>query len=456
LDYHSAFSLFNIPLTLLDVTSVAGTTVLLFIVSLLFIISFLVAGSEVAFFSLNYKDINMLKTKQRPSYRRIVTLLERPKTLLASMLITNALVNIGIILIANILLDDWFSMMDLSMRVQSNIIMIFIIKVFVVTAFLLMFGEVLPKVWATHHKVWFASSSSLLIEVFNSLFYKVSNQLVGMSNSIESKFHPATRGMDDSELDYAIDLLPENEATMEEKQILKGIRKFGNTTVKQSMCSRLDVNGIEYNTPLREVLRIVEDMHYSRLPVFRNNLDEIVGILHTKDLLPSLNLNSSGPVLTVADEWHTLIRAVLYVHEGKLVEDLLQEFRTKRMHFAVVVDEFGGTSGIITLEDIMEEIIGEIQDEFDDEQSGNKKIDDNTYIFEGKTMINDVCKALNISIDTFDKVRGESDSLGGLVLELAGNFPEANEEFVFDGFRFIPLSITKHRIEKIKVLRQRQ
>jgi putative hemolysin len=446
LDYHTVSSL--IPFTFLDITSVAGTTVLIFTICILFTISFLVAGSEVAFFSLNYKDINMLKTKQRPSYRRIVTLLERPKTLLASMLIANSLVNIGIILISNILLDDWLSIFNLNIHQRGELILLFVIKVVLVTTALVMFGEVLPKVWATHHKVWFAASASLLIEIFNTAFYKISNRLVGLSNSVESAFHNGSRGMDDTELDYAIDLLPENEATTQEKQILKGISKFGNTTVKQSMRTRLDVSGIEYNTPINEMMRIVEDMHYSRLPVYKNNLDEIVGILHTKDLLPYLN--SSAEV-----DWHSIIRTVLYVHEQKLIEDLLQEFRSKRMHFAVVVDEFGGTSGIITLEDIMEEIIGEIQDEFDDELSANKKIDDYTYIFEGKTMINDVCKALNISVETFDNVKGESDSLGGLVLELAGNFPQANEEFVYDGYRFIPLSIAKHRIEKVKIIRPR-
>jgi CBS domain containing-hemolysin-like protein len=192
------------------------------------------------------------------------------------------------------------------------------------------------------------------------------------------------------------------------------------------------------------VLKIVEEMHYSRLPVYKNNLDEIQGILHTKDLLPFID---EPPGF----DWHFLMRPIFYVHEQKLIEDLLQDFRNKHMHFAVVVDEFGGTSGIVTLEDIMEEIIGDIQDEFDDEQSANKKIDEFTYIFEGKTMINDVCKALNLPVETFDKVRGDSDSLAGLVLEIAGEFPEVNEEVTVDGFTFVPLEINKNRIEKVKL-----
>jgi len=419
----------------------AAISILLFTVIVLFLISFLVSGSEVAFFSLTVKDINMLKTRQQPSYKRIVSLLEKPKTLLASMLIANSLVNIGIIIISNTLMNTWISAMNLQAWVE------FIIKIIIVTSLLVMFGEVLPKVWATHHKIWFASMSSLIIEAFHNIFFGISTRLVRFSDRIEKAFNSGSLRMDDTQLDYAIDLLPEHEASSEEKQILKGIRKFGNTTVKQTMRTRLDVSGIESDTSFRDVINKVEEMHYSRLPVYKNNLDEITGILHTKDLLPHLNEE--------AFEWHTLIRPVFYVHEQKLIEDLLQDFRSKRMHFAVVVDEFGGTSGIITLEDIMEEIIGDIQDEFDDEQSVNKKIDDYTYIFEGKTMINDVCKALRIPIDTFDKIRGDSDSLAGLVLEIAGEFPQINENVVAGDFTFIPLEINKNRIEKIKLTLKR-
>jgi gliding motility-associated protein GldE len=404
----------------------------------LIIISFLIAGSEVAFFSLTYKDINMLKTKRQAGYKRIVTLLETPKTLLASMIIAKSLANLGIILISNTLMQSWIA------NLHMHYIIDFVIKVVVVTSFLVMFGEMLPKVWATHHKIWFAATASLLIEIFNSIFFRMSRRLVSLTDKIENSFHPANAAMDNTQLDYAIDLLPEHEATSEEKQILKGIRKFGNTTVKQTMRTRLDVSGIDYSVPFDVVINTVEEMHYSRLPVYKNNLDEIQGILHTKDLLPYLD-ESPG------FDWHFLMRPVFYVHEQKLIEDLLQDFRNKHMHFAVVVDEFGGTSGIVTLEDIMEEIIGDIQDEFDDEQSANKKIDEFTYIFEGKTMINDVCKALNLPIETFDKVRGDSDSLAGLVLEIAGEFPQVNEEVTVDGFIFVPLEINKNRIEKVRV-----
>lgn len=439
MDYYSALS-FN-----LLAINPAATSVLIFLVFVLFMLSFLLAGSEIAFFSLTFKDLNMLRTKKQPAYRRIVSLLDQPKTLLASMLISNSFVNIGIILISNILIDEWLPT-DPKGVFLWPIWAIFLIKVVSVTFLLLLFGEVLPKVWATHHKIWFAATASLIVEIFSSLFYRFSKRMVRYSDKIEKKFSSENSStMDRSHLDYAIDLLPEHEASTEEKSILKGIRKFGDTTVKQVMRSRLDVSGIDINFNFADTVKKVEELHYSRLPVYKNNLDEVVGMLHTKDILPHLNEPDDF-------DWHKLLRQPFFVHEKKLIEDLLQEFRSKRMHFAVVVDEFGGTSGIVTLEDVMEEIIGEIKDEFDDEESNNKKIDDHNYIFEGKTMINDVCKAMALAPDTFDTVRGESDSLAGLVLEIAGEFPQVNEEVVNGNFTFIPLEINKNRLDKIKVI----
>ena len=436
MDYHSVHELFTF--NLLAITP-AATTVLIFIVILLFILSFLLAGSEIAFFSLTFKDINLLRNKKQPAYRRIVSLLDEPKTLLASMLIGNSFVNIGIILISNILIDSWIT------GLQLTFWPVFLIKVGSVTFLLLLFGEVLPKVWATHHKIWFAATASLIVEIFRAIFYRFSKRMVRFSDRVEKKFSSENSStMDRSHLDYAIDLLPEHEATSEEKSILKGIRKFGDTTVKQIMRTRLDVSGIDVNCNFSDTIIKAEELHYSRLPVYKNNLDEVVGMLHTKDMLPHLD--------AAADfDWHVLLRQPYFVHEQKLIEDLLQEFRNRHIHFAVVVDEFGGTSGIVTLEDVMEEIIGEIKDEFDDEESGNKKIDDHNYIFEGKTMINDVCKAIGLPTDTFDTVRGESDSLAGLVLEIAGEFPQVNSEVTSGDFIFIPLEIIKNRLDRIQV-----
>lgn len=379
----------------------------------------------------------MLKTRQQPSYKRIVSLLEHPKTLLFSLLISNCLVNIGIILISNALMNAWIDAMGF------HFLLNFLIKIILITSVLFLFGEILPKVWAIHHKIWFASTASMTVDIFNSIFSKVSNWLVAIDNSIGKSLEVDTNDPDSNQIDYAIDSLGANEASHEEKQILKGIRKFSNTTVRQTMRTRLDVSGVEFNSSFTEIIKKIKEISYSRLPVYKNDLDEIVGMLHTKDLLSHLNETEF--------DWHPLMRPVFYIHEQKLIEDLLQDFRNKRMHIAVVVDEFGGTSGIITLEDIMEEIIGDINDEFDDEQSNNKKIDEHNYIFEGKTMINDVCKILNIPTHSFDLLRGESDSLAGLILEIAGEFPKINEQFETNHYIFIPLEINKNRIEKVKI-----
>ncbi len=440
MDYHSGLAALNVHSPFILAITSAGTTVLIITICILFILSFFIAGSEVAFFSLSNKDINILKTKKLPSYRRIVVLLEQPKILLASMLIANSFVNIGIILISNLLLHEWLSFYDLPFWID------FLIKVISVTLLIVIFAEILPKVWATHHNIWFASNSSLIIEILNSIFYRISKRLVKLSDSIEEKVsYSKSSKMDDSNLDYAIDLLPEHEATPEEKQILKGIRKFGGTSVKQIMRTRMDVSGIESSFGFSELIKMTEELHYSRLPVYKSNLDEIVGVLHTKDLLPYLNESNEY-------DWHSLIRLPYFIHEQKLIKDLLQEFRSKRIHFAIVVDEFGGTSGIVTMEDIIEEITGEIKDEFDEDDSTNKKIDDFNYIFEGKTMINDFCKIIGIPSDKFDSVRGDSDSLAGLLLEIAGEFPALNETFQHDEFTFIPLQINKNRIDTIKVV----
>jgi gliding motility-associated protein GldE len=380
----------------------------------------------------------MLKTRQQPSYKRIVALLKNPKALLSSLLISNSCVNIGIILISNLLINEWIETLGL------QLILNLLIKVIVITCLLIMFGEVLPRIWAFHHKIWFASTASLTVEIFHTVFFKISKRIVALGDSIESNFHSGSDYNDDNtQLNYAIDALPDSKASSEKKQILKGIKKFSNTTVKQTMRTRLDVIGVEFSSTFSSVINKIKETSYSRLPVYKSDLDEIVGMLHTKDLLSHIQ--------KVEFDWHPIMRPVFYVHEQKLIEDLLQDFRNKRIHFAVVVDEFGGTSGIITLEDIMEEIIGDIQDEFDTEESVNKKIDESTYIFEGKTMIFDVCRILKIPAHSFDLMRGESDSLAGLILEIAGEFPNVNESFETKHYIFTVLEINKNRIEKVKL-----
>ena len=246
------------------------------------------------------------------------------------------------------------------------------------------------------------------------------------------------------ELDHAIDITTNNSASEKEKNILKGIVKFSNITVKQVMRTRLDVSGIEFNTSFSDLLKHIEELHYSRLPVYNSNLDEIAGVLNTKDLLPFISTIENF-------DWHSLLRPTTFVHEHKLIDDLLHEFQTKHIHFAVVVDEFGGTSGIVTLEDILEEITGDIKDEFDEEDMDHKKIDDYNFIFEGSTMINDVCRIMQLPSDTFDPVKGESDSLAGLVLEIAGEIPQQNQVISSGDFEFVVLEMFKNRLQKIKI-----
>lgn len=434
MDYHSVIENYiSLPPAII---TPAVSTIFIFVLVMLFFFSFLLSGAQVAYFSLTLKDINLLKTRQQPSYRRIVNLLENPRILMTGMLIGNTIVNIGIILIGNLLMDEWIYQLNLPDWV------ILLIKILIIALFIVAFAEILPKVWATHHKIQFASLSSMVVEITNRIFYKISKQVVWFNHSIENAMHNGS-SRDTRHLDYDIDLLPEEEATTEEKQILKGIRKFGNTTVKQTMRTRLDVMGIEVSNTYPQTLEKVREMIYSRIPVYKGNLDEIIGILHTKDLLPHLSQTDF--------DWQSLLRPVYYVHEQKLIEDLLQDFRSRRIHMAVVVDEFGGTSGIITLEDVIEEIVGDIQDEFDEEIEQNHRIDDHNYIFEGKMMIDDVTKYLRLAPNTFEELRGDSDSLAGLVLEIAGAFPEVNDEIKANGFTFRPTEINKNRILKVQV-----
>ncbi|MFY7651794.1 MAG: gliding motility-associated protein GldE [Chitinophagaceae bacterium] len=433
MDYHSALA--NIHLI-----NSQESTVLIIVLVILLICSFIFSGSEIAFFSLTYKDINVLKTKTAQQYKRIIDLLEQPKQLLASLLIANSFANIGIIIISNILIDNLFNFEKF-----NGVWLEFIIKVVVVTSFLVLFGEVLPKVLATQNNIRFAKDVGGVIEIVSYLFKGLSKWMVKNSDYIEKKLSKHNNSaISLAELDHAIDLTTEGDAAEKEKKILKGIIKFGNITVRQIMKARLDVHGVDKQLSFKELLQQVGDLHYSRLPVYEDDLDKVVGMIHTKDLIPYLERSDSF-------NWHSLIRPPYFIHEQKLIEDLLQEFQSKRIHFAVVVDEFGGTSGIVTLEDIIEEVVGDIRDEFDDEENGYKKLDDHNYLFEGRTMINDVCKAMELNADTFDAVKGESDSLAGLVLEIAGEIPLAGTIVTAGDFDFTVLEVEKNRILKVKI-----
>lgn len=414
-------------------------TILVFILLFLLLITFMVSGAEVALFSLSFKDINLLKTKQMPAARRILKLLEEPRALLASLLLANLVVNLAIIIICNFLVNEW-------MDTRSNFFFSLIIKILLVTSLLVLFAEALPKVWAAQNNLRFAYYSSSMVTGIHTLFKGISSWMVGFTDRIEKALGGSKNSTYSLEqLDQAIDMTTPQDATEEEKNILKGIIKFGNITVRQVMKSRLDVHGVETGTSFTDIVSKVEELHYSRLPVYQGSLDQVNGIIHTKDLIPHLHEPADF-------DWQSLIRPPFFVHENRLIEDLLKEFQAKRIHFAVVVDEFGGTEGIVTLEDILEEIIGDIRDEFDEDEIADARIDDNTFVFEGKTMVNDACRKMGVEVDTFDEVRGDSETMAGLVLELAGEIPKVNQEIISGDFHFEVLELEKNRIRKVKVI----
>lgn len=423
-----------------------GTAILIITLIILLVASFTISGAEVALFSLENKDLNILKTKQHPEARRIVNLLAEPKEVYASLLIASTFINICIIVLSNFLINKSmpYGVIQLFGKPFDFIFELFI-RVIIIAFVLVFIGKILPKVWAAQNNLRFAYGSAFAIEVLHLILRRISKWVVTLADGIGKKLGANKSGaMSIQELDDAIDTKTDEEASFEEKNIMKGIVKFGNISVKQVMRSRLDVNGIEYNSSFGDLIRRVEELHYSRLPVYKESLDEVVGIINTKDLLSFLNEAENY-------DWHPLMRQPYFVPESKLIEDLLKDFQQKRIHFAIVVDEFGGTCGIVTMEDILEEVIGDIKDEFDDEENGNRKLDEYNYIFEGKTMLHDMCKIMHLPMDTFDKVSGESESLAGLVLELAGEFPAVNSVIPCGDFDFIVIETDNNRIQQVKV-----
>jgi putative hemolysin len=408
---------------------------------ILLLLSFIISGAEVALFTLHTRDVNMLKTKQHAAARRITTLLDERKAVYTSLLISGTFFNISIIILANFLLSGLLQLGVVDIGIPINLDLL--VRILLIAFVLVLVCKVLPKVWATQNNLRFAYGVSAVVEGLHLLLRRISLHMVDIADNISQRsgvHEMQTATM--RELDAAIDINTE-ETSVEEKNILKGIVKFGNISVRQIMKFRLDVNGIEYNTSFDHLKKAVEDLHYSRLPVYKTNLDDIVGILNTKDLLPHLHEREF--------DWHVHIRQPFFVPESKLIKDLLKEFQARHIHFAIVVDEFGGTSGIVTMEDILEEIIGDIRDEFDEEETSVRPLDDRNYIVDGKIMLHDMCRAMRLPLDTFDKVRGESDSLAGLVLEIAGEFPAVNETITSGDFKFTVLEINKNRINSVKV-----
>ena len=419
---------------------VSDITILLIGVLVLLLLTAVTSGAETAYFSLKAKDVNYLKTKETPGARQAIRLLDQPKMLLATILVVNNFVNIAIVITTNMLVDNLL----VHMNVPDTGTTAFLIKIVSVTFLLVLFGEVLPKVYATQNNMRMALFAAPMITFMSYVFRPVSRLLVSSTAYIEDRLSARPGNTISSEdFEQAIELTVGHTATREEVNIFKGILKFGNITVRQIMRTRMDVSGIPYELTFPQVQQSAIESGYSRMPVYRENLDRIAGMIHTKDFLPHTETDDF--------DWHALIRPAYFVHEGKLIEDLLHEFQQKRIHFAIVVDEFGGTSGIVTLEDIMEEIIGDIRDEFDEDDVPFKKIDDRHYIFDGKTLINDMCRIIGIPSDRFEEVRGESDSIAGLVLEISGRFPAVNETVSWREYDFTVLELDRMRIMRVKV-----
>lgn len=442
-DYFPSFINLLVLAQLSEVT--LNTTLLVVGLSLLVVFSFAISGTQAAIFSLEEEDVDVLKTKQQNSAKLILELLREPKAVFVSMLIAKTLVNICIIVLANYLINQYVP--DAYLHSTLSIFLKFLL----IALLLLFLVEIFPRVWAAQNNLRFVYEWPFLILIvrsFHFLFGRVSAALVSVAESI-GRGVGANRAEQISmqQFDQAIDIQSDDEVSQQEKDIMKGIVKFGKISVRKIMRSRLYVSGLNYNLTFEEVIEKINEVQYSRLPVYKENLDEIAGILNTKDLVPFMYNNDPD------FDWRSKIRSPYFIPESKLIEDLLKDFQEKRIHFAIVVDEFGGTSGIATLEDIIEEVVGDIKDEFDDEEDHQaNKIDDNTYIFEGQTMLQDVCKAMNLPIETFDAIRGESQSLGGLINELLGELPKAGDVLTSGDFEFTVLETEKNRVRNVKIV----
>jgi putative hemolysin len=431
----------------------------------LLVISGLISASEVAFFSLDSNDIRQLEEDKSGSSKRILQLKHKPRYLLATILIANNLVNIGVVLCAdgilkNILGDQrllemgvWLSefvfMNYLEPMVLGNAVN-FLITVVGVTFILLLFGEATPKIYATYHKLTIAHIMAAPLTLLTYVFKPISTLLVKMSTGLEERLadtgnhHFTTK----EDIDAAIELtVTDTENAEQEADILKGIVNFGDTSAKQIMHPRTDIVAVDVSASHKELMKLVRDSGYSRIPVYRDDFDIIEGILYVKDLLPYLDEQDDF-------KWQELIRKnVLFVPESKKIDELLREFQTKKLHMAVIVDEYGGTAGIATLEDIMEEVVGDIKDEFDeDDDIEFVKITDQHYIFEGKSLLKDVCRITGLPGSVFDEYRGDADSLAGLFLEVVGHIPRADQEIEIEQVTLKVVASNKKRIEKISLM----
>ena len=406
---------------------------------LLLLCSAIISGSEVALFSLSPTEIDELKEDHNSANNLIAKMVENPKKLLATVLIANNLVNISIVLISPELTNFAFGGI-------KNPILRDVMDIGLVTFVLLLCGEILPKIYANRNNLAFAKRVAYFIYILDTVFTPISLPMKSFTVWIQKRLGKTKSNISVGQLSQALELASEEDTTNEEKKLLESIVSFGNTETCEVMVPRVDIFALSEDTPFSEVLSEIVKIGYSRIPVYRENLDNITGVIYIKDLLPYIEKTDF--------EWTKVMRKAFFVPENKKLDDLLSEFQEKKIHLAVVVDEYGGTCGIITLEDIMEEIVGSINDEFDDDDVTYSKINDHTYIFEGKTVLKDFYRIIKMddeNILLFDEKRGEAETLAGFLLEISGNFPQKGKPIVFHNYSFTVEAFDKHRIKEIKV-----
>ncbi|MFY0605520.1 MAG: gliding motility-associated protein GldE [Cyclobacteriaceae bacterium] len=408
-----------------------GILVLLFL-------SGLISGSEVAFFSLSHEQLQDTKASTLKKDIYISRLVLDPRRLLATILILNNLINIFIVTISTF--AAWKIVGD--KNAQGAVIVVLTISI---TVLIIFFGEIVPKVYANHNSLSFARFTAPMLTVADKLLRPVSWFLMMLSNVIENRIEKKGYNLSVQEINQALEITADKEVTDEEKGMLKGIVNFSTLSVRQIMKSRIDITAIDMETTFHELMDTVNKTGYSRIPIYTETVDKIEGILYIKDILPHIEKEEHF-------RWQTLLRPVFFVPESKKIDDLFRDFQEKQVHMAIVVDEYGGTSGLITLEDVIEEIVGEINDEFDgDTDIAYNKLDSNTYVFEGKTSLNDFCKIIGAEADIFDEVKRESESLGGLLLELNTKLPHAGEKITFSNFQFTVVAVDQKRIKRVRV-----
>ena len=407
------------------------------ILLVLLALSALISGSEVAYFSINLHELEELKKSTRKTDERIVNLLEKPKFLLATILILNNFVNVAIVTISTYVAWQIFEGVNQATLITS--------LTFIITFFIVFFGEIVPKIYANQQRVLFARKTSALLTLSSTLVKPLSWLLINLTSIIERRIEKkAYDASSIEEVHHALEMTTQSGISDEEKDILKGIVNFSTISVTQVMRSRLDIIAVENDINYHELMDVINKEGISRIPVYEEDIDKIKGILYVKDLLPFIDQEEEF-------KWQELLRPAYFVPESKMIDDLLKDFQEKRVHIAIVVDEYGGTAGLLTMEDILEEIVGEISDEFDEDEETYQKIAEDTFDFEGRTSINDMCKILKVDTAIFDEIRGESESIGGMLLEEFSNIPNTGDFINYENFNFTILAVDRRRIKKVRV-----